>query len=120
MLLATLRYIHNKILSVVMCSLDMCAGRLRQPILNSADSRHAAVDPIKDKNVNFVKELVEKHSSLYHLKKTMRSRVDVDRDIKFLLSFSSNVEHFGKCSLSKRQLIQAHDLFASKRVQGLP
>jgi len=41
----------------------------------------------KDKNLNFVEEMIEKH-----LKTTMRSEGDVDREIYLLLSLSSNVE----------------------------
>ncbi len=36
--------------------------------------------------------MAEKHSSLEHLKTTMRSEGDVNREIYFLLSLSGNVE----------------------------
>lgn len=52
--------------------------------------------------MNYVEELVEKHSNLQYVQNTVRSEVDVDREIHFLFSLAGNVEvksirEFWKC-----------------------
>lgn len=51
-----------------------------------------SVTKAQDKNLNFVEELEEKHSSLQFVQKTLQSEIDVDREIYFLLSLAGNVE----------------------------
>lgn len=47
---------------------------------------------IRDKNLNYVEELVEKQSNLNFVQHTMRTEGDVDREIYFLLSLAGNFE----------------------------
>lgn len=53
---------------------------------------HCCSSVPKPKNLNFVEELVERHSSLQFVKQTLRSESEVDREIYFLLSLAGNVE----------------------------
>lgn len=49
------------------------------------------IEKAKDKELNFVEELLEKHSSLKHIQKTVQTELDVDKEIHLLMSLPGNV-----------------------------